>query len=83
MPAELLWEFEPPLPGPRRRKTILCLISVWESAWRTEEQSLERLGHNVKERSSLGLVEAVAVQKSKVAGAADPRQEEPALAERR
>jgi gamma-glutamyltranspeptidase/glutathione hydrolase len=47
------------------------------------KKSLERLGHKVKERSSLGLVEAVSVQKSKVAGAADPRQEEPALAERR
>ena len=47
------------------------------------KKSLERLGHNVKERISLGLVEAVAVQKSKVVGAADPRQEEPALAERR
>jgi len=47
------------------------------------KKSLERLGHKVKERSSLGLVEAVSVQKSKVTGAADPRQEEPALAERR
>ena len=47
------------------------------------KKSLERLGHSVKERSSLGLVEAVAVQKSKVTGAADPRQEEPAPAERR
>jgi gamma-glutamyltranspeptidase/glutathione hydrolase len=45
--------------------------------------SLERLGHKVTERNSLGLVEAVSVQKSKVSGAADPRQEEPALAERR
>ena len=46
-------------------------------------KSLARLGHKVQEKNSLGLVEAILVRRSKITGAADPRQEETALAERK
>ena len=39
-------------------------------------KSLERLGHKVQERNSLGLVEAITVRRSKMAAEPDPRKEE-------
>jgi gamma-glutamyltranspeptidase/glutathione hydrolase len=39
-------------------------------------KSLERLGHKVQERGTLGLVQAIHVRRSKVIGEADPRREE-------
>lgn len=40
------------------------------------KKSLERRGHTLKERSELGVVQAIVVKGSRVAGAADPRKEE-------
>jgi gamma-glutamyltranspeptidase/glutathione hydrolase len=40
------------------------------------KKSLERRGHTVKERTSLGVVQAILAKRSKVAGAADSRKEE-------
>jgi gamma-glutamyltranspeptidase / glutathione hydrolase len=40
------------------------------------KKSLERRGHTVKERTALGLVQAILAKRSKIAGAADPRKEE-------
>lgn len=39
-------------------------------------RSLERRGHTVKERNSLGVVQAIVVRRSKVEGEADPRKNE-------
>ncbi len=43
-------------------------------------KSLERLGHKVQEKNSLGLVEAIAVKGSKITAQPDPRKEETATA---
>jgi len=43
-------------------------------------KALEKLGHKVQEKSSLGLAEVVAVQKGKTIAQPDPRREEPAAA---
>jgi gamma-glutamyltranspeptidase len=43
-------------------------------------KSLERLGHKVQEKNSLGLVEAIAVKGSKITAQPDPRKEETAAA---
>jgi gamma-glutamyltranspeptidase/glutathione hydrolase len=43
-------------------------------------KALEKLGHKVQEKSSLGLVEAVAVKGGKATAQPDPRREEPAAA---
>ena len=40
------------------------------------KKSLERRGHVIKERSELGVVQAIAVKRGHVEGAADPRKEE-------
>jgi gamma-glutamyltranspeptidase/glutathione hydrolase len=40
------------------------------------KKSLERRGHTVKERTTLGVVQAILAKRSKVAGAADSRKEE-------
>jgi gamma-glutamyltranspeptidase / glutathione hydrolase len=40
------------------------------------KKSLERRGHTVKERTSLGVVQAILAKRSKVTGAADSRKEE-------
>ena len=40
------------------------------------KKSLERLGHKVRERSSLGLVQAILVRRSQMAAQPDPRREE-------
>jgi gamma-glutamyltranspeptidase/glutathione hydrolase len=40
------------------------------------KKSLERRGHTVKERTALGLVQAIQTKRSKNYGAADPRKEE-------
>ncbi|HSF59500.1 MAG TPA: gamma-glutamyltransferase, partial [Candidatus Binatia bacterium] len=40
------------------------------------KKSLERRGHTVKERTALGLVQAIQAKRSKIYGAADPRKEE-------
>jgi gamma-glutamyltranspeptidase / glutathione hydrolase len=45
------------------------------------KKSLERRGHAVKERSELGVVQAIAVKRGKVSGAADPRKQERGRAE--
>jgi gamma-glutamyltranspeptidase/glutathione hydrolase len=39
-------------------------------------KSLERIGHGLKERSSLGVAQAILVRRSKIAGEADPRKKE-------
>ncbi|MGH7773952.1 MAG: gamma-glutamyltransferase [Candidatus Binatia bacterium] len=44
-------------------------------------KSLERRGHAVKERSSLGVVQAIYVKRGKVSAEADPRKEEKARSE--
>ena len=40
------------------------------------KKSLERRGHIIKERSELGVVQAIVVKRGKVSGAPDPRKEE-------
>jgi len=45
-------------------------------------KSLERIGHAVKEKSSLGVVQAILVQRARLHAEADPRKEEKASAER-
>lgn len=45
-------------------------------------QSLERLGHKLKESNSLGVVQAVLVKGGKITGVADPRKEERAKEKR-
>jgi gamma-glutamyltranspeptidase / glutathione hydrolase len=40
------------------------------------KRSLERRGHSVKERGTVGVVQAILVKRSKVTGAADPRKTE-------
>jgi len=40
------------------------------------KKSLERRGHAVKERSELGVVQAIVVKRGKISGAPDPRKEE-------
>jgi gamma-glutamyltranspeptidase / glutathione hydrolase len=40
------------------------------------KKSLERRGHTVKERTGLGVVQAILAKRSKIAGAADSRKEE-------
>ena len=40
------------------------------------KKSLERRGHTVKERTALGVVQAILAKRSKIAGAADSRKEE-------
>jgi gamma-glutamyltranspeptidase/glutathione hydrolase len=44
-------------------------------------RSLERLGHAIRERSVLGVVQAILVRRSQVSGAVDPRKEERARSE--
>ncbi|MBI4526423.1 MAG: gamma-glutamyltransferase [Deltaproteobacteria bacterium] len=44
-------------------------------------KSLERRGHAIKERNSLGVVQGILIKKSKIAGEADPRKLEKARAE--
>ncbi len=44
-------------------------------------RSLERLGHIVRERSVLGVVQAIFVRRSQVSGAVDPRKEDRARSE--
>ncbi len=43
-------------------------------------KALEKLGHKVQEKNSLGLAEAIAVRGSKMIAQPDPRKEEPAAA---
>jgi gamma-glutamyltranspeptidase/glutathione hydrolase len=43
-------------------------------------KALEKLGHKVQEKSSLGLAEVVAVQRGRATAQPDPRREEPAAA---
>ena len=43
-------------------------------------KALEKLGHKVQEKNSLGLAEVVAVQKGRATAQPDPRREEPAAA---
>jgi gamma-glutamyltranspeptidase/glutathione hydrolase len=45
------------------------------------KKSLERRGHTIRERSVLGLVQAIVAKKGKIAGAVDPRKEERARSE--
>jgi len=45
------------------------------------KRSLERRGHNVRERGLAGVVQAIVVKQGKASGAADPRKEERARAE--
>jgi len=45
-------------------------------------KSLERRGHAVKEKRSLGVAQAILAQRAKIGAAADPRKEEKASAER-
>lgn len=45
-------------------------------------KSLERRGHVVKEKSSLGVVQAILVQRARIDAGADPRKEEKARGER-
>jgi gamma-glutamyltranspeptidase/glutathione hydrolase len=45
------------------------------------KKSLERRGHLVKERSELGVVQAIVVKRGKISGAPDPRKEERGPAE--
>jgi gamma-glutamyltranspeptidase / glutathione hydrolase len=40
------------------------------------KKSLERRGHSVKERTGLGVVQAILAKRSKIAGAVDSRKEE-------
>ncbi|MPZ77840.1 MAG: gamma-glutamyltransferase, partial [Deltaproteobacteria bacterium] len=46
------------------------------------KRSLERRGHVVRDRSSLGVVQAITAGSEGVSGAADPRKEERARSER-
>jgi len=45
------------------------------------KRSLERRGHNVRERGVVGVVQAIMVKQGKASGAADPRKEERARTE--
>jgi gamma-glutamyltranspeptidase/glutathione hydrolase len=45
------------------------------------KKSLERRGHAVRERTVLGVVQAIVVERSQAGGAADPRKEERARSE--
>jgi gamma-glutamyltranspeptidase/glutathione hydrolase len=45
------------------------------------KKSLERRGHTIRERSVLGLVQAIVANRNRVEGAADPRKEERARSE--
>jgi gamma-glutamyltranspeptidase/glutathione hydrolase len=45
------------------------------------KKSLERRGHTIRERSVLGLVQAIVAKRGKIAGAPDPRKEERARSE--
>jgi gamma-glutamyltranspeptidase / glutathione hydrolase len=45
------------------------------------KKSLERRGHLIKERSELGVVQAIVVKRGKISGAPDPRKEERGPAE--
>lgn len=45
------------------------------------KKSLERRGHAIKERSALGVVQAILAKGGKITGAADPRKEERARSE--
>jgi gamma-glutamyltranspeptidase/glutathione hydrolase len=45
------------------------------------KKSLERRGHAIRERSVLGLVQAIVAKRGKISGASDPRKEERARSE--
>lgn len=45
------------------------------------KRSLERRGHAIRERSALGLVQAIVARRGKISGASDPREEERARSE--
>ena len=51
-------------------------LSVEEEIPADVKKSLERRGHTVKERSELGVVQAIVVKRGKITGAPDPRKEE-------
>jgi gamma-glutamyltranspeptidase/glutathione hydrolase len=51
-------------------------LSVEEEIPADVKKSLERRGHTVKERSELGVVQAIVVKRGKISGAPDPRKEE-------
>ncbi len=51
------------------------LIAEAEIAAETK-RALERRGHNVRERGTIGVAQAIVVEKGKVSGAADPRKTE-------
>ena len=56
-------------------------LVVEKKIFQDTRKSLERKGHTVKERSSLGVVQAIYVKRGKISAEADPRKEEKARTE--
>jgi gamma-glutamyltranspeptidase / glutathione hydrolase len=56
-------------------------INVEEKVPPETKKSLERRGHAVRERSTLGIVQAILASRSKVTGTADPRKTERGVTE--
>jgi gamma-glutamyltranspeptidase len=55
-------------------------LAVESAIPQSARKALEKLGHKVQEKNSLGLAEVVALQRGKATAQPDPRREEPAAA---